>query len=381
MSDRVPDGDDGSGWLLYHSVGQYPGKAHGIARAMAEFAEVWGGFGHDQWGFALGRRAAFLDRWAALIGVSPGTVTATENVTVALHALVTALPAGRLRGRRVLVAEDCFPSLHFLLAGLAPRLGFTLETVRRRQGAHWVEDEDIAAGWGADVGLALLTWISSTSSHRCDIARLAALGRAAGSVVVADITQGAGLLPFDATGCDAVVSTSLKWLCGTPGAGILHVAPALLPDCAPELRGWFSQPDPFSWDLDRFAFAPDIRRFDHGTPAVVGALASLPAMEWHAAQDPHALVAHNRALCADLLDLADALGLPVVSPRDPGTRGGSVMLRLPDHASPARVLDTLRAARLHADARGPVLRLSPGVMTAPAAVARLEQVLAGLLRI
>jgi len=66
----------------------------------------------------------------------------------------------------------------------------------------------------------LLTWVTSTASHRCDAASLIAHGHRMGSIVGVDITQGVGLLPFTATsGADFVVSTSLKWLCGVPGAG------------------------------------------------------------------------------------------------------------------------------------------------------------------
>ena len=58
------------------------------------------------------------------------------------------------------------------------------------------------------------------------------------------------------------------------------------------MRGWFSQPDPFNWDITRFAYAPDIRRFDNGTPGVMAAAASLPALDWHAGQDRGAMLAH-----------------------------------------------------------------------------------------
>jgi len=71
--------------------------------------------------------------------------------------LLAALPAGHLRGRRVLVGADCFPSHHFLLAGLAARHGFTLHTVPLRQGAAHVGDEGFLNQWTPDVGLALLT--------------------------------------------------------------------------------------------------------------------------------------------------------------------------------------------------------------------------------
>ncbi len=373
---------DGTGYFIYHSIGQYPGKAGDLSRAMGEFAAIWGAADDGQWGHVLERRAQFVEHWRHLIGAPQGSVTTCENVTAGLYSLIGALPEADLRGRRVLVAGDCFPSLHFLLAGLQERFGFVLDTVALRPGASWVEDEDVIAQWGPDVGMALLTWVSSTSSHRCDLERLVAHGRAQGSLIGVDITQAAGLLPFDVArpAVDFCVSTSLKWMCGTPGAGILQVAPALIARAQPEFRGWFSQQNPFSWALDAFDYAADIRRFDNGTPAVVPAIASLPAMQWHARQDHAAMLAHNRALCARLIDGFDAVGAPVLSPRDPDARGGSVMVRAPQDVAAPAILERLRAVGVHADARDTVLRFSPGIMTTEAGVARLFDALSGLWR-
>jgi kynureninase len=373
---------DGSGYFLYHSIGQYPGKANDLATAMAEFATIWGTNDDGQWAYALGKRAAFIDRWRAIINAPEGSVTTCENVTSGLHMLLSSLPEGALRGKRVLAAADCFPSNHFLLTGLADRMGFTLDTVPLRQGAPWVEDEDMIARWGTDVGLALLTWVSSTSSHRIDLDAMVRHGRQMGSLIGVDITQAAGLLPFDVNkpAVDFTLSTSLKWMCGTPGAGILHVAPALIPQCQPELRGWFSQDNPFSWDLDKFALAPDIRRFDNGTPGTMAAAASLPALNWHAAQDPAALLAHNRALTAQILDAAEDMALPLATPKPAAKRGGSLMLRLASPETAQSVLQNLRQMDLHADARGAALRLSPGAVTTTEGVARLITALQTLLR-
>lgn len=351
-------------YFLYHSIGQYPDKEAELAAAMADFARVWAAPDDRQWGYILTRRQAFIDRWRAIIGAPQGTVTTCESVTHGLHMLVTAIPH-RLRGRRVLVAADCFPSNHFLLTELARRHGFTLDTVPLRQGSAHVESEDFAAHWGPDVALGLLTWVSSTTSHRIDLSALVAHGRQMGTLIGVDITQAAGLLPFDVMepAVDFTLSTSLKWMCGTPGAGILHVAEPLIAEANPELRGWFSQPDPFSWALDRFTLAPDIRRFDSGTPGCMAALASLPALDWHAAQDRDALLAQNRRLTARIIDIADAMGLDLVTPRAETRRGGSVMIRLPERLPAAGLLDRLRSAGVAADARGQTMRLSPGAIT------------------
>lgn len=378
----APEAPGGEGYFLYHSIGQYPGKEADLASAMVEFAHVWAAQDDGQWAYALGQRARFIDRWRGIIGALEGSVTTAESVTHAVHMLVTALPRDRLHGRKVLVAADCFPSNHFLLAGLGERMGFTLETVPLRQGAAHVEDEDFAARWTADVGLALLTWVSSTTSHRIDLSALAALGKRMGTLVGVDITQAAGLLPFDvaAPEVDFAVSTSLKWMCGTPGAGVLYVRPGLIPDCAPELRGWFSQPDPFSWALDRFALASDIRRFDSGTPGVMAAVASLPALDWHARQDAAGMLAANRRMTARIMDAADEMGLGVVTPRDEARRGGSVMLALRHDRPATDVVARLREKGLSCDARGQTLRLSPGFVTTDAWVDRLIAALGDIVR-
>jgi kynureninase len=369
-------------YFLYHSIGMYPGKARGIAAAMADFAGCWGTPDDAQWGIVLPQRQRFIDRWRAILNAEPDTVTTFESVTQAFHSLIQSLPEGHLRGRTVLAGADCFPSNHFLLNGMAEAHGFTLKTVPLRQGAAYVEDEDFLDAWTPDVGLALLTWVSSTSSHRINLPAMVAHGRRMGSLIGVDITQAAGLLPFDvhAPEVDFAVSTSLKWMCGTPGAGILYLSPRLIPHCQPELRGWFSQPNPFNWDITRFAYAAGIRRFDSGTPGCMAALASLPALDWHAAQDHAAIRSHNRRLTAQLIDMADALHLPVLTPRPEAKRGGSVMVKLPDNHPAAEVVTALRKQSITADSRSQTLRLSPGIVTTEAGVARLHDALGKLLR-
>ncbi len=369
MSDDL----SGESYFLYHSIGQYPGKARDLAGAMAEFAFSWGRADDGQWAYALGKRGAFIDRWRAIINAPAGSTTTFESVTQAFHALLTSLPSGHLKGRTVLVGADCFPSNHFLLQGLAERLGFTLKTVALRQGAAHVEDEDFLRDWTPDVGLALLTWVSSTTSHRINLPQMVAHGRRMGSLIGVDITQAAGLLPFDvnAPEIDFAVSTSLKWMCGTPGAGILYLSPRLIGHCQPDVQGWFSQDNPFNWDITRFGLAADIRRFDSGTPGVMAALASLPALDWHAAQDQAQILAHNRRLTARLIDAADELGLPLLTPRPEAKRGGSVMVRLPDRLPAAQVVAGLRDQGITTDARSQTLRLSPGILTTDAGTDRL----------
>ncbi|MEQ6250690.1 aminotransferase class V-fold PLP-dependent enzyme [Sulfitobacter sp. HNIBRBA3233] len=361
-------------YFLYHSIGQYPGKAPQMAQALSQFADIWGAHDDAQWPRVLDARAEFIDLWCRLIDAPAGTLTSADNVTAALYSVMGAL-GDRLRGKRVLIAADCFPSLHFLLAGLAARMGFTLETVPLRDGAAWVHDDDMLDAWGADVGLALITFVTSIASHRPDLERLLAHGRDRGSLVGVDLTQGVGIVPFSLrdTPVDFCVSTTLKWLCGTPGAGILQMRADLIAEMTPELRGWFSQENPFAWDLDGFTYAPDARRFDHGTPSVLACVGSVPALRWHAGAT--GLRDHNRALTSEILRRAEEGGMQIASPTEEARRGGSVMLRLPDRVDAPALVDTLRGQGIHLDARGQILRLSPGAITRAEDIPRLFEAL------
>lgn len=368
-------------YFLYHSIGMYPEKSRDLAKAMAEFSSCWGAANDLQWGQVLPLRTRFIDRWRKILNAPDASVTTCESVTAGFHTILTSLPEARLRGKTVLVAADCFPSNHFLLQRLAEVLGFRLKTVSLRQGAAHVEDEDFLEAWTPDVGLALLTWVSSTTSARIDLTAMVAKARQVGSLVGVDITQAAGLLPFDvmAPKVDFALSTSLKWMCGTPGAGVVYLSPDLIPECRPHLQGWFSQENPFNWDITAFDLAPDIRRFDNGTPGCMAAIASLPAMDWHAEQDHGKLLAHNRALTQCLFEMTEDLQLPVLTPRAEAQRGGSVMLRLPESLPATQVITTLRDLGISADSRSQTLRLSPGILTTVAGVSRLHAGLADVL--
>ncbi|UWR13586.1 aminotransferase class V-fold PLP-dependent enzyme [Sulfitobacter mediterraneus] len=358
-------------YFLYHSIGQYPSKAAEMAEALSTFSNTWGALDDGQWPNVLSARAEFINLWRDLIDAPEGTLTSAENVTTGLFSVLGGLPTEHLRGKRVLVAADCFPSLHFLLNGMQARLGFTLETVPVRQGDFWVRDEDMIAAWGPDVGLALLTFVTSTSSHRCDLDALLAHGRQMGSLVGVDLTQGIGIIPFSLNDrpVDFVLSTTLKWLCGTPGAGIIQMRDDLLKSVKPELRGWFSQDNPFSWDLDAFDYAPDARRFEHGTPSVLACVGSVPALKWHAGQG--GLLAHNRGLTKAIMENAEEMGLPLATPKDEAARGGSVMLQLSETTDPVALVDGLRGEDVHVDCRGRILRISPGAVTRGQHVDRL----------
>jgi kynureninase len=372
-------GQGEAGWLMFHSVGRFPGQRAAMQAVLSDFAEDWCALDQNRWMAADTGRQRTLDLWAELIGARPEQVFSAENVTAAFHQFLTALDPRELAGRRVLIAADCFPSLHFLLSGLAPRLGYILTTVPLRDGLAWVEDEDFIGRWGPDVALAIITWVTSTASRTANLERLAAHGRRMRSLIAVDVTQGAGILPLDVNrpSIDFAASTSLKWLCGAPGAGMAYVSPRLIANLQPALRGWFSQPDPFNWDIGRFSFAATARRFDHGTPSYLPFIASEPGLLHLQNTGIEPVRRHNLTLSHILMEIADSHGLEIVSPRSDAERGGTVVVCVPDATAPDRLVQRLAECGIHCDVRGNRMRWSPGVITTVAALHELDRCLGG----
>ena len=123
----------------------------------------------------------------------------------AMSALLESLPAGA----RVLFPDDCYTGLRMLFAEFLPERGIV---------AVEVDMADLDAVRTACAQPLAMLWIETPSNPLlkvCDIAALAALGHAAGAVVVADNTFATPLLQRPlALGADIVMHSTTKYFGG-----------------------------------------------------------------------------------------------------------------------------------------------------------------------
>ena len=69
---------DDPAYFLYHSIGQYPGKAADMAAALGDFAQTWGALDDAQWSKVLQERETFLTLWRELIDAPEGCLLYTS---------------------------------------------------------------------------------------------------------------------------------------------------------------------------------------------------------------------------------------------------------------------------------------------------------------
>jgi kynureninase len=243
-----------------------------------------------------------------------------QNVTVA-EAIVLSCFDLRPPRNRIVFEQGLFPSVRYVQQAWA------------RFGADVVVCEDAEAVIEAIDERTLLVPISHVLYRSAEIQpveRVVARAHEAGAYVCLDAYQSVGAVPLDVTalGVEFCVGGSVKWLCGGPGAGWLYVRPDVAELLEPAFAGWQGHTRPFAFEPE-MAPAPGAARFLTGTPNVAANYAASAGYELIAEIGVDRIRANSMRQTALLVELVDAAGLELASPREPERRGGSVVFRLP----------------------------------------------------
>jgi kynureninase len=157
-----------------------------------------------------------------------------------------------------------------------------------------------------------------------------------------DLCHSAGALPVRLGDCDAdfAVGCTYKHLNGGPGSpAFVYAAPRHHASASQPLTGWFGHAEPFAFDRE-YAPAPGMGRFLVGTPPLLSFAGLRASLQIWAGVDLRALRAKSLALTGLFIQLTDDLGLELVTPREPGRRGGQVSFRHPHgHAVVQALID------------------------------------------
>lgn len=319
-------------YFLSHSVGLAPLAA----RAALEngYLGPWAAGDSDVWTKWLGTVDAFGASLAPAIGAHANDICPQTNVSSALTKVLFSLPVKKGRTRIVLCEED-FPTVGFVLAQ-AERLG--LKPIFLKSGAHLADPDAWKEAFSDDVHLLHLTHVFSNLGLKTPVAEIVARARAKGVITVVDAAQSAGgvVVKADEWDADFLTGTSLKYLCGGPGASFLWVNPSIAPHCAPADVGWFSHENPFELDIRRFAYAKGAARFSGGTPSIAPFAMARAGADLVVKAGVGAIAAANQALLDRIVAALPAETF--ASHVKKGERGCSFIIQLRDADSTAAAL-------------------------------------------
>jgi selenocysteine lyase/cysteine desulfurase len=297
--------------------------------------------------------------FAQLIGAERDEIALGANAT-ACHASVAAaidpgLGSAPARTRIVTTSLD-FPSTRYLWQAQARR-GFELIEVASPDGVAMPADALVAA-IDDRVAVVAVSLVAYTNGALLRAREVIDAAHAAGAIVVLDAYQAIGIVPIDvrALGADVVIAGTHKWLHGASnGLAFAYVRRALADRLTPAYPGWFSHARMLDYEPS-YAPAPGARRFEQGSTSVEAVYAARAGVRFAIEVGVEAIRARSLVLSDHLVAGADALGIPLGTPRDHAARAGVMCLGVRD---PGRVAEQLRTRGIDVDTRpGTGIRLS-----------------------
>lgn len=267
-----------------------------------------------------------------VLGAEAETVVVTDSTTINLYRLAVAALEAR-PGRRTIVVERAeFPTDRYLAEGLARERSLQIRWLDGDP-VDGLSTEAVAAAFGPDTALLILSAVNYRSGTIVDIRAVTDAARAAGALVLWDLSHAAGSVPVDlaANEVDLAAGCTYKFLNGGPGApAFLYVRRELQDELRPPIQGWFAQAGQFEMG-PAFERRPGIAGWLIGTPGILGLTAAQAGIELVAEAGIDAIRAKGIALTEYAIRLVDEWLIPLDctlgAPRDAARRGNQLSIR------------------------------------------------------
>jgi selenocysteine lyase/cysteine desulfurase len=297
---------------------------------------------------------------ARLIGADVAEIALATNTSSGINLAAWAFPLGP--GDAVVIPDLEFPANVYPWMAAAQARGFTLHRVPARDGL--LDHAGLLAALDLPgVRVLAVSWVGFSTGAVADLDALGAACRSRGILFVVDAIQGLGALTMDVsrTPIDLLACGGQKWLLAPWGTGFTYVRRALVRELSPQPVSWMGVrgSDDFSrllaYDM---TWRDDARRFEQITLPFQDFAGMVASLELFHELGPAAIAGVIKARAEALMEGADALRIPVVTPRS--RHAGIVSLRPADaNASSAR----LNAARVAHSLREGTIRLAPHCYT------------------
>lgn len=348
------------------SLGALSRRTRGaIERYMDQWTELGASAWYEIW---VDEIAQLRAKVARLIGARPEEIAWAPSVSASLSSLASAMD---FRERNEVAMSDLdFPAL------------VNQFQVKPTTKIAWAASPDGVRmptdAWRGAIGektaLVATSRVCYTTGYVQDMKTLGKLAHDAGAYFLCDDYQGSGVLPVNVRemDCDFFVTGSLKWLMGGTASTYLYVKRELVDRFSPTHTGWWANRNMFSFDLKRFEYWPDARRFEGGEVNMAGVVGASAALDMVLEIGTERINRATRELVRDFLERAKDAKFETGTPSDPREQSGIVVLRMED---PAKATKVLEQEKIIVDHRPGKLRVSPYFYNTPEENQRLIEAL------
>ncbi len=274
-------------YLNHAGICPLPKRAADAVRRFVHECETQGARYYSRW---VAMETRVREQLAQLINAgAPDDIALLKNTSEGLSTVAYGFPWRP--GDNVIISDEEFPSNRVVWESLRGR-GVSVREVPL---AKTDDPEDaLVAAADAHTRMVAISAVQFASGLRLDLAKLGALCHARDIALCVDAIQALGAIHVDvqAAHIDFLAADAHKWLLGPEGIAAFYCAPPWREQLALHQFGWHMRENFGDYDTRDWRPAPSARRFECGSPNMVGI---------------HALSA--------TLDLFAEIGMPVVERR------------------------------------------------------------------
>ncbi len=339
-----------SNYLLNHSVGR-PLKT--IEKAFKDsFLSPWQSSGKEPWENWLEVINNFQLALSALFNAPAVEFCPQVNLSSSLTKILMSLASLNKQNVVILMSEIDFPSMGFVLQNALPKsaeIRFINKNLDITDANVWQQH------LSKDIDLVFVSNAYSNTGQLAPVREVISRAKEQGIISVLDIAQSAGVIPLNLQDVrpNFMIGSSVKWLCGGPGAAYLWINPDSIEQCQPKDVGWFSHENPFEFDIHHFNYNQSAMKFWGGTPSITPFALASHSIHYFATLGANNVRTHNQAMIDLIVDEFDT---EIMSPLHKETRSGTVILDFKDKQTV--IMHALGHANISVDARHLGMRVS-----------------------
>jgi kynureninase len=322
-------------YMISNSLGAMP---RAVYHALQGYADTWATRGVRAWEERWWMLALEVgNELGALMNAPKNTVSVHQNVTTCQAVVASCFDFSGKRNK-VVYSDLNFPSVMYFWEAQR-QYGARVHMVKSDDGVTVPTDRMLDA-IDEETVMVPISHVIFRSSYINDAKAITEKAHKVGAHVVLDTFQSLGTVPVDvrSLNVDFACGGVLKWLCGGPGVAYLYVRPDVGRKLEPKLTGWFAHENSFEFATGPVRYAEPPFRFMNGTTHIPALEACRPGLKIIGDVGIEKIREKSVRQTTRLIELADQHGWRVNTPRDPGQRGGTVSIDMPDAKPVSREL-------------------------------------------
>lgn len=345
-------------YLNHAGICPLPKRSADAIRRFAHECETQGARNYPRW---IAMETRVREQLAQLINApAPDDIALLKNTSEGLSTVAYGFPWQP--GDNVVISDEEFPSNRIVWESLRPR-GVSVREVPLTE-TNEPEDALIAAV-DARTRMIAVSAVQFASGLRLDLVKLGISCRAREVALCVDAIQAVGAIQVDvqAAHIDFLAADAHKWLLGPEGIAVFYCAPPWRERLVLHQFGWHMRENFSDYDARDWRPAPSARRFECGSPNMLGIHALSATLDLFAEIGMKAVEQRVLARAEHLFEAIEARRDLVCMTNDKTTRYAGIVIFRSKSLPADDAVGRLRSQGIICASRGGGIRFSPHFYT------------------